>query len=141
MDRLTPDFEWERDIEEKLDDVNSKITMEAEEIAYENIEDEFERLRPLYLNWIEDYCNVTFDEARLPGSVGLALDELVKTDPKKFAVTSEKLSDMAVTYGEGGTSGFGANGAIPHYIRAWLEPYRRVHLLDKKKRPYNDGRR
>lgn len=129
MESLTPDYKWERDLDNEI--------MNLEE-AEKNIEEEFARLRPLYKNWIEDYCNVTFDDASMPGSVSLALDELVKTDPKQYSVTSEKLSDMSITYGS--TSGE-AGGAIPAYILAWLEPYRRIHLLDKKKRPYDDGRR
>lgn len=131
MERLTPDYGFERDLDNELVD---------EVIANENIEAEFERLRPLYLAWIEDYCNVTFDAARLPGSVEMALDELVKTDPKRYNIASEKISDMAITYANGGGAGAGVAGAIPAYIAAWLEPYRRVHLLDKKKRPYDDGR-
>jgi len=128
MDSLTPDYKWERDLDNEI--------MNLEE-AEKNIEEEFARLRPLYKNWIEDYCNVTFDDASIPGSVSLALDELVKTDPKQYSVTSEKLSDMSITYGSDSGE---AGGAIPGYILAWLEPYRRVHLLDKKKRPYDDGR-
>lgn len=128
MDSLTPDYKWERDLDNEI--------MNLEE-AEKNIEEEFKRLRPLYKNWIEDYCNVTFDDASMPGSVSLALDELVKTDPKQYSVTSEKLSDMSITYGSGSGE---AGGAIPGYILAWLEPYRRIHLLDKKKRPYDDGR-
>ena len=130
MDSLTPDYRWERDLDNEITNL---------EKAEENIKDEFERLRPLYLNWIEDYCNVTFDGATLPGSVELALDELVKTDPKSYNVTSEKLSDMSITYGSSASAG-GAGNAVPSYILAWLEPYRRAHLLDKGKRPYNDGR-
>lgn len=130
MENLTPDYRWERDLDNEITDL---------EEAEKNIQDEFEKLRPLYLNWIEDYCNVTFDESTLPGSVGLALDELVKTDPKSYNVTSEKLSDMSITYGSGSGAG-GAGNAVPAYILAWLEPYRRAHLLDKRKRPYNDGR-
>lgn len=131
MDSLTPDYRWERDLDNEITDL---------EKAEKNIKDEFERLRPLYMNWIEDYCNVTFNEASLPGPVSLALEELVKTDPKSYNVTTEKLSDMSITYGSGTSSAGGASGAMPAYILAWLEPYRRAHLLDKKKRPYYDGR-
>ena len=128
MDSLTPDYKWERDLDNEI--------MNLEE-AEKNIEEEFKRLRPLYKSWIEDYCNVTFDDANMPGSVSLALEELVKTDPKQYSVTSEKLSDISITYGSASGE---AGGAIPGYILAWLEPYRRIHLLDKKKRPYDDGR-
>lgn len=123
---LTPDYEWERDLENDMTDTN---------LAEENIQDEFDRLRILYLEWVEDYCNVLFDKDRLPGSVELALDELVKTDPMKYNIQSQKLSDMSITYGTG-TNG----GSMPRHILAWLEPYRRMHTLDKKKRAYNDGR-
>ncbi|ACV28870.1 Uncharacterised protein [Anaerococcus prevotii] len=128
---LTPDYKWERDLDNEL--VN-------EESANNNIEAEFERLRPLYKEWIEDYCNVTFEDNKLPGPVALALDELVKNDPKQYNIQSEKLSDMSVTYGTASGGSAGA-GAIPAYIMAWLEPYRRMNNLEKDRRPYDDGRR
>lgn len=127
MDKLTPDMRFERDLDNELVD---------EALANKNIEEEFARLRPLYKEWIEDYCNVTFEDGKIPASVNMALDELVKTDPKNFNISSEKLSDMSITYG-GGSSGGGAGGGIPSYILAWLEPYRRPFLVsDKRKKPY-----
>lgn len=132
MENITPDKRFERDLDNKLVD---------EAIASENIKKEFERLRPLYKEWIEDYCNVTFDDNKMPSAVGLALDELVETDPKSFNIQSEKLSDMSITYGNGGSGSGGGGGAIPNYILGLLEPYRRSHLLsDKRKRPYDNGR-
>lgn len=90
------------------------------------------RLRALYLGQIEDYCNLSFKED-LPAGVALALEELVKTDPGKFNLASEKLSDMAVTYQVSGDG-------LPDYIRHWLNPYRRAYILsNKKKREYHGG--
>lgn len=91
-------------------------------------------LRELYLEWIEDYCNVLFDSENLPAGVKLALDELVSTDPLQFGVTSEKIADMSVTYG-------GVDGSIPSYILNWISQYRRPYLAsDKDKKPYDSGR-
>ena len=99
-------------------------------------EEEREKLRPLYKEWVEDYCNMTFEDDKVPAAISLALDELVKTDPKSFNISSEKLSDMSITYG-GGASGGGNDGGIPKYILTWLEPYRRPFLVsDKRKKPY-----
>lgn len=127
MDKLTPDMRFERDLDNELVD---------EALASENIEEEFARLRPLYKEWVEDYCNVTFEDGKIPASVNMALDELVKTDPKSFNISSEKLSDMSITY-IGGSSGGGNGGGIPLYILAWLEPYRRPFLVsDKRKKSY-----
>lgn len=97
--------------------------------AREEKEEDKTRLRALYLEQIEDYCNLSF-EKDLPAGVALALDELVKTDPSRFNLTSEKLSDMAVTYS-------GTSDGLPDYIQAWLNPYRRIYLAgNKRKRPY-----
>ena len=99
-------------------------------------EEEREKLRPLYKEWVEDYCNMTFEDDKVPAAISLALDELVKTDPKSFNISSEKLSDMSITYGSGSAGG-GSDGGIPKYILAWLEPYRRPFLVsDKRKKPY-----
>ena len=116
---------------EEIDGVEKVI--QDEEVKEE---DEREKLRPLYKEWVEDYCNMTFDDYQVPAAVSLALDELVKTDPKSYNISSEKLSDMSITYG-GGSSGGGNDGGIPKYILAWLEPYRRPFLVsDKRKKPY-----
>lgn len=99
-------------------------------------EEEREKLRPLYKEWVEDYCNIKFADKELPAGISLALDELVKVDPMSFNISSEKLSDMSITYGNG-ASGGGNGGGIPSYILAWLEPYRRPFLVsDKRKKPY-----
>ena len=96
-------------------------------------EEEKARLRALYLGQIEDYCNLSFKED-LPAGVALALEELVKTDPGKFNIAAEKLSDMAVTYQVAGDG-------LPDYIRHWLNPYRRAFILsNKKEREYRDDR-
>jgi hypothetical protein len=98
-------------------------------------EEEREILRTLYLEQIEDFCNVTFDQDDLPGGVGLALNELVKTNPSRYLIQSEKLSDMSKTYGQ-------ADGSIPAYIEARLSPYRRIFLVgNKEKRPYSGSKR
>lgn len=114
-------------------EVNNSV---AEAIKEEEAKKEL--LRKLYLEQVEDYCNVYFED-KIPAGVELALNELVKTDPSRFNVASEKLSDMSITYATGGTQGTGA-GSIPAYILAWLEPYRRLFLLSKKgKKKYNGG--
>lgn len=96
-------------------------------------EEEKARLQALYLGQIEDYCNLSFKED-LPAGVALALEELVKTDPGKFNIAAEKLSDMAVTYQVAGDG-------LPDYIRHWLNPYRRAYILsNKKKREYRGDR-
>ncbi|CDZ74863.1 hypothetical protein ING2D1G_0704 [Peptoniphilus sp. ING2-D1G] len=98
-------------------------------------DEEREKLKGLYLSQIEDYCNVIFDVENFPAGVQLALDELVKVDPMKFNLTSEKLSDMAKTYSDNG-------GNIPRYILNWLAPYRRIHLAgNKEKRFYSGNKR
>lgn len=90
-------------------------------------------IRKLYLEQVEDYCNVIFDE--IPAGVELALDELVEFDPMQYSVTSEKLSDMSLTYSDNG-------GAIPKHIQHWLEPYKRIHLVgNKRKRFYSGSKR
>lgn len=88
------------------------------------------KLRELYLRQVEDYCNVIFDE--VPPGVKLALEELIKYDPMRYSVTSEKLSDMSLTYSDNG-------GDIPAYIRAWLSPYRRIHLVGNKRKRFYSG--
>jgi len=104
-----------------------------EEIREEQTEEEL--LRILYIDQIEDFCNVLFDKDNLPSGVELAVKELVKTDPMKYSISSEKLSDMSITYGA-------ANGQIPAYIQAWLAPYRRIFLVgNKEKRPYSGSER
>lgn len=121
----------DREILEEIKEVEKAI--QDEEVKEE---EEREKLRPLYKEWVEDYCNMTFDDYQVPAAISLALDELVKTDPKSFNISSEKLSDMSITYG-GGANGGGNDGGIPKYILAWLEPYRRPHLVsDKRKKPY-----
>lgn len=121
----------DREIFEEIKQVEKAI--QDEEVKEE---EERERLRPLYKEWVEDYCNMTFDDYKVPSAISLALDELVKTDPKNFNISSEKLSDMSITYGSG-ASGGGNGGGIPLYILAWLEPYRRPFLVsDKRKKPY-----
>ena len=89
-------------------------------------------IRKLYLEQVQDYCNVIFDE--IPAGVELALNELVEFDPMQYSLTSEKLSDMSMTYSDNG-------GDIPKYIRAWLEPYRRIHLVGNKRKRFYSGSR
>src|SRR5574344_1832266 len=62
-------------------------------------EEEREKLRPLYKEWVEDYCNMTFDDYEVPAAISLALDELVKADPKSFNIASEKLDNLTISYG------------------------------------------
>ncbi|UHR03265.1 hypothetical protein LV469_02955 [Peptoniphilus sp. GNH] len=103
-------------------------------------EKEEKRLQELYLRQIEDYCNILFKEP-YPSGVALALENLVKLDPMKFNVASEKLSDMSITYVNGNGSGGGSSG-LPDFILEWINPYRRPYIMsDKIKKYYDDGRR
>lgn len=102
--------------------------------------EEEKRLQELYLRQIEDYCNILFKEP-YPSGVALALENLVKLDPMKFNIASEKLSDMSITYVNGNESGGGSSG-LPGFIMEWINPYRRPYIMsDKIKKYYNDGRR
>lgn len=102
--------------------------------------EEEKRLQELYLRQIEDYCNILFKEP-YPSGVALALENLVKLDPMKFNIVSEKLSDMSITYANGNGSGGGSSG-LPEFILEWINPYRRPFIMsDKNKKYYNDGRR
>ena len=128
----------EHTAEEPISEENSVIlkgdvnTLEEQQIEETEQSDSF--LKEVYLRQIEDYCNVVFNTEDIPSGVLLALNELVKTDPARYNITSEKLSDMSITYNNS------ANG-IPAYIRVWIEPYRRPHLVgNKRKRLYNNGR-
>ena len=92
-----------------------------------------EKLEKLYLEQIEDYCNVVFDRDNLPAGVKLALKHLVETDPSDYLKTSEKLSDMSITYS--------TSGNLPPYIIRWIAPYCRPYLVgDKRKKQYVSGR-
>lgn len=96
------------------------------------IERNEELLKEMYLEQLEDYCNVTFPRDNLPGGIALAVNELIQTDPNQYRIASEKLDSMSMTYA--------TDGGIPAYIKAWIAPYRRPHLVgDKRKRLYNDG--
>lgn len=93
-----------------------------------------EQLEELYIQQVEDYCNVTFDRDHLPAGVRLAVNDLIKNDPSGYNIASEKLSDMSITYNNTG-------GDMPKYVMKWLEPYRRPFLVSNKaKRPYINGR-
>lgn len=121
----------DREILEEIKEVEKAI--QDEEVKEE---EEKDRLRLIYKEWVEDYCNVKFAEKDLPAGISLALDELVKVDPMSFNISSESLSDMSITYGNGASGGKNGGG-IPLYILAWLEPYRRPFLVsDKRKKPY-----
>lgn len=78
-------------------------------------------LKAAYLDWIEKYCNNTFDKDNLPGGIKIALDLFIKIDPLDFNITSEKLSDMAQS--------FANNGDIPKYLYRYLDPYKRLRSL------------
>lgn len=90
-------------------------------------------LEELYLEDIEDYCNVIFDRENLPAGIVLAIHRKMSQNPSKYGVTSEKLSDMSITY---------SDAAILE--RDWtssLAKYTRPHLVsNKNKKPYQDGR-
>jgi len=114
--KLTPDYEFERDLDNPIED---------KDVHNHNLDVEEKRLRALYLGWIEDYCRVEFKEP-YPNGVLLALENLTKNDPFSFSVTSEKLSDMAITYNN--------TGDLPKYIYNWLNPYRRIALAEDKRK-------
>lgn len=88
----------------------------------------------LYLEDIEDYCNVTFDRNNLPGGVVLAIHRAMKQEPARYGVASEKISDLSKTYSNN-------LEMLSADWRSGLSKYRRPFLVgDKRKRPYNDGR-
>lgn len=114
--------------------------MTEEELRKLKEQEEKDRLSGLYLEQIEDYCNIRFKEP-YPSGIALALENLVELDPLKFTIASEKLADMSITYANGNTTGGGSSG-LPEFILAWINPYRRPFLMsDKKKKYYDDGRR
>lgn len=117
-----------------VDEVMDKFTQDMSEEEAKK-----EQLKKLYLNQIEDYCNVLF-KYPYPSGITLALDNLVLMDPLKFNIASEKLADMSITYTTGSV-GEGGSG-LPDFILAWINPYRRPFIMsDKKKKYYDDGRR
>lgn len=81
-----------------------------------------EQIKQAYLDWIEDYCNNTFDKDDLPGGVKLALDQLVKIDPLDFNIQSEKIGDLSQTFAND-------DGDIPNFIYKWIKPYKRLRSL------------
>lgn len=132
----------EHTAEEPITEENSLIlngytnTLPEEENPVEIDSDEL--YRDLYLRQIEDYCNVTFDSENIPSGIMLALNELVKTDPSRYNIASEKIADLSITYNNNSSG----SGGLPAYIRGWVDPYRRPHLVgNKMKRPYIDGRK
>lgn len=81
-----------------------------------------EKLRELYIEWCEDETGNTFDKDNLKAGVSLAVDLLMKLDPLEFDVTSEKLSDMSITYATN-------EEGIPLKVLRWLKPYYRLRSL------------
>lgn len=80
-----------------------------------------EEIKQAYLEWIEDYSNNKFDKDNLPGGVKLALDNLVKIDPLRLNILSEKIADLSQTYTN--------DGNIPQFIYNWIKPYKRVKSI------------
>lgn len=78
-------------------------------------------IKQAYLEWIEDYTNNKFDKDNLPGGVKLALDNLVKIDPLRLNILSEKIADLSQTYAN--------DGNIPQFIYNWIKPYKRVKSI------------
>ena len=114
--------------------------MTEEELRKLKEQEEKDRLSGLYLEQIEDYCNIRFKEP-YPSGVALALENLVELDPLKFTIASEKIADMSITYANGNSTSGGSSG-LPDFILAWINPYRRPFIMsDKKKKYYDDGRR
>jgi hypothetical protein len=121
----------------KVDEIMERAKAEAE--AEE--EKKKEMLKELYLKQIEDYCNILF-KYPYPSGIALALDNLVKMDPLKFGIASEKIADMSITYANSNSNATGGSSGLPDFIMAWINPYRRPFIMsDKKKKYYNDGRR
>ena len=80
------------------------------------------KLRKLYINWCEDETRNKFGKDNLPAGVKLAVDLLIELDPLEFDVTSEKLSDMSITYATN-------EDGIPLKVLRWLKPYYRLKSL------------
>jgi len=115
--------------------------MTEEELRKLKEAEEKKRLEGLYLMQIEDYCNIRFKEP-YPSGIALALENLVKMDPLKFGIASEKIADMSITYANSSGSATGGSSGLPDFILTWINPYRRPFLMsDKKKKYYDDGRR
>ena len=115
--------------------------MTEEELRKLKEQDEKERLSGLYLAQIEDYCNIRF-KPPYPSGIALALENLVKLDPLKFTIASEKIADMSITYANSNSNATGGSSGLPDFILAWINPYRRPFIMsDKKKKYYDDGRR
>lgn len=92
-----------------------------------------EQIKELYIEDIEDYCNVIFDRENLPAGVQLALNRCMSYDPKKYGIASEKLFDMSKTYK--------SSDELIGEIKSYLNKYARPHLVgDKGKRPFVSGR-
>ena len=81
-----------------------------------------EQVRQAYLEWIEDYCNNTFDKDNLPGGVKLALDQLIKIDPLRFSIQSEQIGDLSQTFAND-------DGDMPKFIYKWIDPYKRLKSI------------
>lgn len=81
-----------------------------------------EELKPLYIEWIKDYCNIkVINEDHLPGGVQLALDQLLELDPLQFNIASEGIDGLSQT--------FSNDGDIPKHIYKYLRPYKRVKII------------
>lgn len=80
-----------------------------------------EEIKTSYIEWMEMKTNNKFDIDNLPGGIKLALEQLIKTDPLSFSVTSEKLSDMSQT--------FANDGGVPKIIMDYLKPYRVLRFI------------
>lgn len=86
----------------------------------------------IFLGLIEDYCNVKFDEENLPAGVKLAIAELSDYNPSSARVSSEKLSDMSISYAV-------SEKALPLSVINYLAPYRKPYLVGNKARKEYKG--
>lgn len=94
-----------------------------------------EDLKPIYLEYIEDYCNFEFNRDKLPAGVKLSLDILIAIDPMRLGVASETVGDLSISYKEGSDD-------MPAQVVRLLKPYMRPHLAgDKTRRLYERGKR
>lgn len=92
-----------------------------------------EEIKEIYIQDIEDYCNVIFDRDNLPAGVKIALMKCMEYDPSNYGIASEQLSDMSQTYKN--------TDELIKEIHSSIQKYARLHLAgDKAKRPYVSGR-
>lgn len=90
-----------------------------------------EEIKEIYLEKIEEICNVNFNREKLPGGVKVALMKLMEIDPEDINIASEKLNDMSQT--------FRSPQEVYDHISIILSPYTKPFTVGfKPRRDYSD---